>query len=254
MTHRARAGAGGAQRAADVQKRKSVASSRRRRAARPCRRSAMAKKVDVSFMKMVNTDAEWNKEVRDGGAKQLCSAHTPPLPPTPARARRDCRRVTRRPLAACGSHRRLHGTMGCVRNGRPTFPKLLLRPRRDAGLEVCARVLRQGVGAQGLSEQVVFDVPVLSGPPPPPQTARARRSTPVPRSPRSCRGTCAEEARVCRLSCLSRRTAKRLTRLTAPTSRGSNCTSRRTRPRTIPKRCRCHAALARPREERKEAM
>ena len=34
----------------------------------------MAKKVDVSFMKIISTDAEWNKEIRDGGAKTLCSA------------------------------------------------------------------------------------------------------------------------------------------------------------------------------------
>ena len=37
----------------------------------------MAKKVDVSFMKQVSTDGEWNKEVKDGGAKVLCSAPSP---------------------------------------------------------------------------------------------------------------------------------------------------------------------------------
>lgn len=36
--------------------------------------AAMSKKVDVSFMKFVATDAEWTKEVAEGGSKVLCSA------------------------------------------------------------------------------------------------------------------------------------------------------------------------------------
>ena len=35
---------------------------------------AMSKKVDTSFMKLVATDAEWSKEVAEGGGKVLCSA------------------------------------------------------------------------------------------------------------------------------------------------------------------------------------
>ena len=34
---------------------------------------AMSKKVDTSFMKLVATDAEWSKEVAEGGGKVLCS-------------------------------------------------------------------------------------------------------------------------------------------------------------------------------------
>eukprot|EP00325_Prymnesiales_sp_UTEX-LB-985_P023744 CAMPEP_0174717130 /NCGR_PEP_ID=MMETSP1094-20130205/25954_1 /TAXON_ID=156173 /ORGANISM="Chrysochromulina brevifilum, Strain UTEX LB 985" /LENGTH=165 /DNA_ID=CAMNT_0015917023 /DNA_START=53 /DNA_END=549 /DNA_ORIENTATION=- len=32
----------------------------------------MSKKVDVSFMKMVNSDDEWQREVKDAGSKLLC--------------------------------------------------------------------------------------------------------------------------------------------------------------------------------------
>ena len=32
---------------------------------------AMSKKVDTSFMKLVATDAEWSKEVAEGGGKVL---------------------------------------------------------------------------------------------------------------------------------------------------------------------------------------
>ena len=36
----------------------------------------MSKKVDVSFMKFVYTDAEWTREIVEGGDKQLCSECT----------------------------------------------------------------------------------------------------------------------------------------------------------------------------------
>ena len=46
----------------------------RPRASQPA--CAMSKKVDCSFMKFVTTNAEWQKEVQDGGSKVLCSAFT----------------------------------------------------------------------------------------------------------------------------------------------------------------------------------
>ena len=41
---------------------------------RPPDERKMSKKVDVSFMKNVATDKEWEKEVKDAGGKVLCSA------------------------------------------------------------------------------------------------------------------------------------------------------------------------------------
>ena len=47
---------------------------RRSRSRARLQQLAMSKKVDTSFMKLVATDAEWSKEVAEGGGKVLCSA------------------------------------------------------------------------------------------------------------------------------------------------------------------------------------
>ena len=60
----------------------------------------MSKKVDVSFMKFVYTDAEWTREIVEGGDKQLCS---------------ECTRTRRRNFFDSQSASRRRGAIGISR-------------------------------------------------------------------------------------------------------------------------------------------
>ena len=122
----------------------------------------MAKKVDVSFMKMVNSEAEWTKEVKEAGTNVLCSAHR-------RRERSSVSRQMRASLHACASRRsrrRVLRAVGCVRYDRRPLQQPLLRLWRDARHEVCACVRQQSEIARRLQGSLTIELSLLHRTPP----------------------------------------------------------------------------------------